>query len=852
MAPGESRGVPLDSDTSPDLDRIFPFPLDAFQRDAIASIDAGRNVVVCAPTGAGKTAVAEYAVQLALSQGLRCFYTTPLKALSNQKFFDFRASLGAHRVGLLTGDISIHRDAPVVVMTTEVFRNMLYGTTLGEVSRNMERVRFVVLDECHFMNDVERGTVWEESIIYAPPGVQLVALSATIANAEELRQWMTTVHGDTDLSLSGYRPVPLRFYYFVKGNVYRLLDPDGKLNPQLVGISGARPAPGAPRGGRKLQGDRSRREPSLERPEMDVVCRTLDRRKMLPAIFFVFSRKGCEEALRRCEESVTLTAEEQDELRRAIDEAIEANPALASHPHLPFLYLGVAAHHAGLLPSWKSLVERLFVRGLVKAVFATETLAAGINMPARTTVISAISKRSDEGHRALTASEFLQMSGRAGRRGMDTVGNVVILNHPREPVEDASRLARAKSDPLVSQFTPSYGMVLNLLQRHTRDECHLLLEKSFGQFLANRSSSGLHGKLQALDEQIQRLSGPLCPDEIGDLPRYHKLYDQIRSLRKQTRAMQRGVDAGAQPPDRPGRTRRRQAAMSERVRTLGLEATIGGQRERAAALLEEVKAMPCHGCPVQDPCGRQGDDLRHVQNRRADLVRHMRRAGTPYQQQFEDLSAVLSDAGYVQNDVPTAAGRMAAALRATNVLFIAEVIRSGLLDALHPEDAAAVLTAIITEETRRTEPQAEPSDSADDALRRVVDLARHVDRLQHRFHVDVPLIVNPIYSGLTQIWARGTSWEDMRSITPFDEGDVVRSLRRTVDLARQISRAPEITQATATVCRQVEEQLSRDEVREEFLAAQLPPEVLADMEEQEPVEMIEVIEELLEEDDVLD
>ncbi|NDD29488.1 MAG: DEAD/DEAH box helicase, partial [Proteobacteria bacterium] len=520
------------------LERLFPFPLDDFQKQAIRSLEQGRNVVVCAPTGAGKTVVAEYATHRALAHGHRCFYTTPLKALSNQKFFDFRDRLGSDQVGLLTGDVSVQRDASLVVMTTEVYRNMLYGTTLGEVTRNLRDVRYVVLDECHFMNDVERGTVWEESVIYSPPPVQLVALSATIANAEELRDWMTAVHGPTDLWVTSHRPVPLRFWYWYEDQMYRLLNTDGSLNPALRHKTQA--ARSAQRGGGpRLQGDRRRRDHLPERPRGADVCKALDKRSMLPAIYFVFSRKGCEENLQYASKTLHLSAAEEAELHDAIDEAVERNPALASHPHLPALYSGVAAHHAGLLPSWKNLVERLFNRGLVKVVFATETLAAGINMPARTTVISAIGKRADEGHRTLTASEFLQMSGRAGRRGMDEVGNVVVLNHPRETVEEAARLGRAQADPLVSQFTPSYGMVLNLLQRHGIDECRGLLEKSFGQFLAVRASGSFDDDIVALDREINRLQGPLCPDQIGDLDRYRSLYEQMRAARKQAKAFHR-------------------------------------------------------------------------------------------------------------------------------------------------------------------------------------------------------------------------------------------------------------------------------------------------------------------------
>lgn len=450
------------------IKELFPFPLDEFQLDAIARIDEGHSVLVCAPTGSGKTVIAEYAVHRALSAGKRLFYTTPLKALSNQKFRDLGAALGEHRVGLLTGDVSLNRDADVVVMTTEVFRNMLYGTTLGAVETNLRDVDFVVLDEVHYMNDAQRGTVWEESIIYCPPQVQLVALSATVANAVDMAAWMNKVHGDTTLILSDYRPVPLRFHYYDGRNMRSLL----RRQPRTGDFKS------------RIDTDTSRR---LRPWEMQVdpygLVEALDDREMLPAIYFVFSRKGCDQAMHTCGHLQLLSEEEQAEVERFVERYVRDYPSVADHEHLPYLFRGVAAHHAGLLPTWKVLVERLFQKGLIKVVFATETLAAGINMPARSTVLSSITKRTDDGHRTLTASEFLQMSGRAGRRGMDPVGHVVIAANPRQTMSEAQMLATAPPDPLGSHFTPTYGMVLNLLQRHTLEECGFLVSRSFGQFL---------------------------------------------------------------------------------------------------------------------------------------------------------------------------------------------------------------------------------------------------------------------------------------------------------------------------------------------------------------------------------
>jgi superfamily II RNA helicase len=455
----------------------FPFPLDDFQLEAIDHLRAGRSVVVCAPTGSGKTVVGEYAVQFALSEGSRVFYTTPLKALSNQKYRDFVFQIGADNVGLLTGDISLQPEAPVVVMTTEVFRNMLYSRDQPE--GRLRDVRFVVLDECHYLNDAARGTVWEESIIRCPSHIHLVALSATIANAEELTTWMTEAHGPTRLVLATYRPVPLRYHAFKRTALSPLLRKEGAPRPAVHG--------GASRSTNWSSSPWTHVAPV---DPADVV-EALRKGDMLPAIYFVFSRRGCEGRLEACAHLNLLSPEEAGRLEEIVATYLEANPYVRNHPLLPYLSRGLAVHHAGLLPAWKVLVERLFQANLIKVVFATETLAAGINMPARTTIISALTKRGDEGWRSLTASEFHQMSGRAGRRGMDPVGHVVVLRDPYRPLEEAARLATAPPDPLLSRFTPTYGLVLNLLRHHTLDEAEHLLRRSFGQFQAEARAARL-------------------------------------------------------------------------------------------------------------------------------------------------------------------------------------------------------------------------------------------------------------------------------------------------------------------------------------------------------------------------
>ncbi|MEM8603542.1 MAG: RNA helicase [Cyanobacteria bacterium P01_H01_bin.121] len=521
---GTTRSTP-----SLDLKQLFPFELDDFQKQAIAALNADSSVVVCAPTGSGKTLIGEYAIYRALAQEQRVFYTTPLKALSNQKLRDFRETFGSERVGLLTGDTSVNRDAPIVVMTTEIFRNMLYGTPIGEVGTSMVGVQTVVLDECHYMNDRARGTVWEESIIYCPPTIQLVALSATIANSDQLTDWIQEVHGPTDLIYSDYRPVPLQFSFCSKHGLFPLLNEKGTdIHPNFKSRLKRQKHSRNGRGGR--------RQPDA--PALLFVISQLRERDMLPAIYFIFSRRGCDQAVDACSQLNLVNEAEAAQIRTQVEEFMTWNRDSVRTEQVEPLYRGIAAHHAGVLPAWKGLVEELFQQGLVKVVFATETLAAGINMPARTTVISSLSKRTDEGHRLLQASEFLQMAGRAGRRGMDTQGYVAAVQTRFEGVKEAGYLATAQADPLVSQFTPSYGMVLNLLQTHTLEEAKELIERSFGRYLAMLSLQPQQAAIANLLAEWEQLQAQLGEVDWKQLDAYEKLRGRLKEEKRLLKILQ--------------------------------------------------------------------------------------------------------------------------------------------------------------------------------------------------------------------------------------------------------------------------------------------------------------------------
>jgi ATP-dependent RNA helicase HelY len=481
-------------------------------------------VLVAAPTGSGKTVVGEFAVHLALAQVRKCFYTTPIKALSNQKYADLVRRYDPRTVGLLTGDNSINGDAPVVVMTTEVLRNMLYtGSTA------LSGLGYVVLDEVHYLADTARGAVWEEVIIHLPESVRVVALSATVSNAEEFGEWLDRVRGGTAVIVDEQRPVPLWQHVLAGNRLYDLFvdDEHTRVNPELVRVAQrdewiARKAPARPgRGGR-----RPRRFPLPYRPE---VISRLDGAGLLPAITFIFSRVGCDAAVQQClAAGLRLTTPgEAGEIQRAAERRIADIPAedltvLGYGEWLDGLRRGIAAHHAGMLPAFKEVVEELFAAGLVRAVFATETLALGINMPARTVVIEKLDKWNGETHANLTAGEYTQLTGRAGRRGIDVEGHAVVLWQPGMDPSALAGLASTRTYPLNSSFRPSYNMAVNLTGWAGRARASALLESSFAQFQADRGVHGLVRQIHKNREAMVGLAADMTCTE-GDFTEYMQL-----------------------------------------------------------------------------------------------------------------------------------------------------------------------------------------------------------------------------------------------------------------------------------------------------------------------------------------
>jgi ATP-dependent RNA helicase HelY len=591
----------------------YPFALDEFQVRAIQALDADESVLVAAPTGSGKTVVAEFAVERALSHRRKAFYTTPLKALSNQKFGDFMARYGAARVGLLTGDNSINSEAPVVVMTTEVLRNMLY-----EGSSTLEGLESVVLDEVHYLQDPYRGAVWEEVLIHLPLSVAVVCLSATVSNAEEFGEWIGALRGPTRVVIEERRPVPLRNLYLVGRDLHDMhVEHDGHLipNPYLVSMSQreTRVREWKPRaGGRYGRTQLARMERPREGhrrfyvPRREEVVEVLDEEGMLPAIYFVFSRAGCDASVRYLMDSgVRLTSkQEADRILEIVDTHAawieeEELAALGYYEFREALAAGIAAHHAGMLPVFKETVERLFQAGLVRVVFATETLSLGINMPAKTVVIEDLWKFSGERHELLTPGEYTQFTGRAGRRGIDEVGYAVVLYQRQVPFERVAGLASTRTYELRSSFRPSYNMAVNLVSNYTREEARHLLNSSFAQFLADRGVVTLERQLERdrafLDGYRARVQ---C--DLGDFAEYWGLREQARRIREDSHR------SGVRHREEETRTalaslRPGDVIFLPSVRRRGLAVVMGSREGRPTVLTQERRYFRLSARDFDDP-----------------------------------------------------------------------------------------------------------------------------------------------------------------------------------------------------------------------------------------------------------
>ncbi|MFI8632160.1 DEAD/DEAH box helicase [Microbacterium sp. NPDC077663] len=763
------------------------FELDPFQIEGCHALKEGRSVLVAAPTGAGKTIVGEFAIHLAMREpGDKAFYTTPMKALSNQKFRELQEVYGEGEVGLLTGDTNINGNARVVVMTTEVLRNMLYAD-----SPALRSLRYVVMDEVHYLADRFRGPVWEEVILHLPPAVRLVSLSATVSNAEEFGDWLDTVRGDTAVIVSETRPVPLEQHVLVRGDLLPLFDDragvaTAQVNQELTRIR-------SPKGATyennrrameyRSRGDQERRRPHrggkrpvrpstamrIERMDRPQVVELLGRSNLLPAIFFIFSRVGCDAAVqqvRRAGVRLTDTAE-RDEIRRIIDERMrplqdEDLGVLGYWEWRDNLERGIASHHAGLLPAFKEVVEELFQRKLVKVVFATETLALGINMPARTVVLEKLEKFNGEARVAITSGEYTQLTGRAGRRGIDVEGHAVVQWTESLDPQAVAALASRRTYPLNSSFRPTYNMAVNLIDQFGRPRAREILESSFAQFQADRAVVGLARQVKEAEASLAGYEKSMTCD-LGDFAEYSGIRRDLSDAEKLNRA------------DRTAPARIRQQRQTE-----------------IQSLRRRMQRHPCHSCPDRENHARWAERYWKLR-RRTDRTRRdiETRTGT-VARIFDRIIDVLAELDYVALDDGaaslTAAGRTMRRIYGERDLLVAESLRRGLWRDLDPAGLAALACCLVYEPRRDEAGEYRlPRGPFREALTKTQDLWSRLDDLEQDHHLPG---TEAIATGLAQAmnsWARGASLDVVLTEADMAAGDFVRWAKQTIDLLDQLS-----------------------------------------------------------------
>lgn len=752
------------------------FDLDPFQLAAAAALEDGSSVLVAAPTGAGKTIVAEFAVYLAMNSAAdKVFYTAPMKALSNQKFQEFVAEYGPDAVGLLTGDTNINSSARIVVMTTEVLRNMLYAD-----SDLLKNLAYVVMDEVHYLADRFRGAVWEEVIIHLPESVRLVSLSATVSNAEEFGDWLQVVRGETEVIVSEERPVPLDQHVLVRSKLMDLFDSSGlaatnRVNPELVRLAGL--------GGRPQQGRRGSdagryhaRGPhesgKIDRPE---VVAMLGSKNLLPAIFFIFSRVGCDAAVRQVlRAGVSLTESwERKEIRAIVDERCrtlldEDLAVLGYWEWLEGLERGVAAHHAGMLPAFKEVVEILFQKKLVKAVFATETLALGINMPARTVVLEKLEKFNGEARVPITPGEYTQLTGRAGRRGIDVEGHSVIQWVQGLDPQAVASLASRRTYPLNSSFSPTYNMAVNLIEQFGRERTRDILESSFAQFQADRAVVDLARKVRSQEESLRGYAEAMTC-HLGDFAGYSGLRREIGDL-------ERKGSARADTQSRGDRDRR---------------------QKQLAALRLRLKQHPCHACPERESHARWGERWWKLKKQTDDLTRQIRARTGAVARVFDRVTDVLLALGYLV-DKPESPGELELSPTGRSLrriygerdLLIAESLRRGLWNDLDAASLAAMASALIYE-PRRDEGQPNDRNLPRGAFREAFDATGNLWSVLDDLERENKLPGSqPLATGLTigmYRWAKGASLNSVLQDADLAAGDFVRLTKQTIDLLDQLS-----------------------------------------------------------------
>ncbi|MFT8358383.1 DEAD/DEAH box helicase [Bifidobacterium aquikefiri] len=819
----------------------LPFELDRFQEEAIEALEADDNVLVAAPTGSGKTVVADFAVFLAQEHNVKAFYTTPIKALSNQKYHDLVEVFGEDHVGLLTGDTSINAEADIVVMTTEVLRNMLY-----EHSTTLQALRYVVLDEVHYLSDRFRGPVWEEVIIHLPPSVRVIGLSATVSNVEDFSDWLQSVRGHTKLVITENRPVPLEQHVIVQSDDHtppELIDlyrrnanadnHQPKLNPQLIERLDQLDRQAARTHGKAQERKHSsRHERNAHRrnqsehfansrhvPRRWAVVDELDYEDLLPGIYFIFSRNGCDQAVEQCMNAgLELTsADEAQRIRGIVDEMVEGQLSRDDLKTLRFssfrfaLEEGFAAHHAGMVSLFRQIVERLFEAGLVKMVFATETLALGINMPARCVVVEKLEKFNGIGHVSLTPGEFTQLKGRAGRRGIDSIGHAVVVDHRDFVPATAAALASKRVYPLHSSFRPTFNMAVNLLNSSDYKTARMTLDHSFAQWEANESAWQLESRMDTLAQALHGYEDAFACDH-GDFAEFMEIRMRLSDAQKHERQ------------ELKHKRFRSEKSRSRAFRELD---------QRIAELKDQERHHPCRECPdltthlkwghrwarekkelerVRDryesrtgSVARQFDHICEILNNLGYITPEYADAVSPLTPahhdkvkellvpgRFSNSADFVDDAHTMVNYTLTPRGQMLRRIYSEQDLVLAQMIVDHDLLGLSAPELAAVVSSLVYE-ARRGEGGGDgnfpggPEGNVAIAVQASLGSRAHVSMLCEDYGLEP---VKELDFGMSQIiyeWAKGETLSYVLRNTELTGGDFVRNTKRLADLLTQIA-----------------------------------------------------------------
>jgi ATP-dependent RNA helicase HelY len=784
------------------FEKAMPFKLDPFQLEAIEKMGTHHGVLVAAPTSSGKTVVADYAIFEALEAGVKSIYTTPLKALSNQKFRDLKRRYGEGYVGLVTGEHTINEQAPAVVMTTEILRNLIY-----EDPRRLDDVRYVILDEVHYIDDYPRGAVWEEIMIQAPDHIRFVGLSATISNYQQVVDWMATHRGEMGTVVVEERPVELRLWLGLHNRLHPMFDDQGRILRKTWN--------------RAQDEDATHRHfprhRNLSSNDMLHVIQELDRQQMVPAIYFIFSRRGCEEALSRCAvHGLDLTTpEEKDQIAAMVAEKmgeLEAADEVALYRSLlnqELLAQGIAVHHAGLLPFLKELVEELFQTGLIKVVFATETLALGIHMPARSVVISAFTKFDGRGFPTLSPGLLTQLMGRAGRRGIDKVGHGVILKDPEVDIAVIYEAAMGEDMVVESKFAPTYNMALNLLRHRTLQEAEMLMERSFGQFQRRQAAEHRRQELANLGERlndVERMFPPRgkrekCSAEA--VQAYFRDEAQLRTMRNRLRRVKRAHWRGGRST---GRTRGDADEVLSDEEFERLRREMGEIRQRH-------ERSPVRRCPNLRAHRAQAQEIFALRDE-IQRVRHEIEGGMEeYVQRLRAIINILEESGFLIGLRPSEKGMLASRVYGENGLLITEAIHEGWLDELEPPELCAVLVMLAAEDRGGPRRGRGPDRVLGDHRRHrfptqaIGDLFRHLRSLHFRFSTLEDAYgestLRPIsrdYVEFAYAWAQGEELTSIPLPPGVDFGDAIKAVRSLYSTLRQLEWAiPEEAPLRSTI-----------------------------------------------------